>query len=44
MSGGIITSYSSSLENLDKNGHGVKLEGTCMLVRPPPSHDGYILT
>ncbi|KAK1971198.1 GMC oxidoreductase [Colletotrichum sublineola] len=29
--GGIITSYCSSFEDLDKAGHGVKLEPTCMI-------------
>ncbi|KAK0621354.1 hypothetical protein B0T17DRAFT_533772 [Bombardia bombarda] len=29
--GGIITSVNTSYENLDGKGHGVKLEGTCML-------------
>lgn len=30
--GGIITSVCTAFENLDGQGHGVKLEGTCMLV------------
>ncbi|OLN81826.1 Long-chain-alcohol oxidase FAO2-like protein 2 [Colletotrichum chlorophyti] len=29
--GGIITSYCSTFEDLDKAGHGVKLEPTCMI-------------
>ncbi|KAK3692226.1 hypothetical protein B0T22DRAFT_531748 [Podospora appendiculata] len=29
--GGIITSVCTSFENLDGHGHGVKMEGTCML-------------
>lgn len=37
LSGGIITSYSSSFENLDGHGHGTKLEATCMVV----SHDSF---
>ncbi|KAK1595320.1 GMC oxidoreductase [Colletotrichum navitas] len=31
ISSGIITSYCSSFEDLDKAGHGVKLEPTCMI-------------
>ena len=31
--GGIITSYSTTFENLDGAGHGVKLEPTSMIVR-----------
>ena len=30
--GGIITSYCGEFENLDKKGHGVKLETLCMVV------------
>ncbi|TKW50203.1 Long-chain-alcohol oxidase FAO2 [Colletotrichum tanaceti] len=42
--GGIITSYCSSFEDLDKAGHGVKLEGTCMvpytILASMPWHSG----
>lgn len=31
--GGIITSYINEFENLDGQGHGVKLEPTCNVVR-----------
>lgn len=33
--GGIITSYCGEFENLDKKGHGVKLETLCMVVSYP---------
>jgi hypothetical protein len=41
--GGIITSLCTSFENLDNNGHGTKLEATCMLVSPPyfPPNDSF---
>lgn len=31
--GGIITAYNGEFQNLDKKGHGVKLETMAMLVR-----------
>ncbi|GKT53678.1 long chain fatty alcohol oxidase [Colletotrichum tofieldiae] len=43
--GGIITSYCSSFEDLDKAGHGVKLEPTCMIpyaiLSCMPWHSGF---
>lgn len=42
--GGIITSVSGEFENLDKKGHGVKLEPLCLVVRTPSFHECYSQT